>query len=185
MVRPRAAATDGERYTMVTIAQLRAVLAILHIDPVEIGEPDSTGLRGPDSERSLLVGLLYHALGGEMRQVLATATTSDEVARAAAMSARQAPYANACVQAGVDARRLRDRIEALAAETTVDPAPILLDAAARSADATETLLALSRNPGDGDAESRWRQALDDLGQAYHLINDEYVERTNATTAPLP
>ncbi|MFD0366275.1 hypothetical protein ACFQZZ_32980 [Nocardia sp. GCM10030253] len=170
---------------MLTIAQLRAVLAILRIDPAEIGAQDGgRGFPGPVSERSLLVGLLYRAVSGELRRVLTTSMTEDEVAHTAAMSTRPVNGENACEQAGFDARWLRDRIDALAAETTVDPAPILLDAAARSADATEALLSLSRNPGDGDAESRWLQALDDLGQAYHLINDEYVERSNATTAPL-
>jgi hypothetical protein len=168
---------------MVTIAQLRAVLAILRIDPAEIGGQDhGAGFRGPVSERSLLVGLLYRAASGELRRVLTM--TEGGGAHSAAPSTRQIDGENASEQAGFDARWLRDRIEALAAETTIDPAPILLDAAARSADATEALLSLSRNPGDGDAESRWQQALDDLGRAYHLINDEYVERTNATTAPL-
>jgi hypothetical protein len=59
-----------------------------------------------------------------------------------------------------------------------------LDAAARSTDAAETLLLLSRNPRGHDADTRWERALDDLGRAYHLINDERVGRSNTTTAPL-
>ncbi|WP_280195991.1 hypothetical protein [Nocardia farcinica] len=61
---------------------------------------------------------------------------------------------------------------------------MLLDAAARSADAAAALLALSRRPAGELADGWWQRALTDLGEAYHLINDEYVGRSNTVTAPL-
>jgi hypothetical protein len=170
---------------MVTIAQLRAVLAILHIDPAEIGAKSSDAApRGQGSERAVLVGLLHRTVSDELRRVITATMTDDEIAHAATMSIQPVRGENACEQADFDARWLRDRIEALAVDMTVDPAPVLLDAAARSTDAAAALLSLSRHPGNVDAEARWQRALTDLGQAYHLINDEYVGRTNEITAPL-
>lgn len=169
---------------MVTIAQLRAVLSILRVDPDEVGARlGDTGLRGPNTERAMLVGLLHRVASSELRQVITT-TEDDEAAKAAAVSAQPADGENATEQVRFDAQWLHDRIGALAAGITVDPVPVLLDAAARSTDAAEALLLLSRNPRGGDAEARWERALDDLGWAYHLINDERVGRSNTTTAPL-
>ncbi|WP_431950480.1 hypothetical protein [Nocardia lijiangensis] len=149
---------------MVTIAQLRAVLAILHIDPDALDPPFGSP-RDATAERALLVGLLQHVVGGASRQ---------------AMTAHEDPAERMCA----DATELHDRIGAMAADATAEPAPALLAAAARSSDATAALLELSRNPAGGEAETRWLRALTDLGQAYHLLNDEYVGRSNTTTAPL-
>ncbi|MBF6340776.1 hypothetical protein IU450_33505 [Nocardia abscessus] len=170
---------------MVTIAQLRAVLSILRVDPDEVGARlGDLGLRGPDAERVLLVGLLHRIASSELRQVVTTTMDDTEAARAAAMSTLPVNGENPTEQVRFDAHWLHDRIGALAAGTTVDPVPVLLDAAARSTDAAEVLLLLSRNPRGHDADSRWERALDDLGRAYHLINDERVGRSNTTTAPL-
>ncbi|WP_431969672.1 hypothetical protein [Nocardia sp. bgisy134] len=150
---------------MVTIAQLRAVLAILHVDPDNNLDPPFDGPRDVTAERALLVGLLQHVVGGESGQV----NTAHE---------------DAAERMCADAVELHDRIDAMAADATAEPAPALLAAAVRSADATAALLELSRSPVGGEAESRWRRALTDLGQAYHLLNDEYVGRSNTQTAPL-
>ncbi|MET8778702.1 hypothetical protein AB0H49_31395 [Nocardia sp. NPDC050713] len=149
---------------MVTIAQLRAVLAILHIDPDAV-DPPFDGPRDAAAERALLVGLLRHVVGGEPRHAIPVA---------------EDPAERMCA----DAAELHDRIGAMAEDATAEPAPVLLAAATRSADATTALLELSRNPAGSDSEIRWRRALTDLGQAYHLLNDEYVGRSNTTTAPL-
>ncbi|WP_454197607.1 hypothetical protein [Nocardia sp. Marseille-Q1738] len=170
---------------MVTIAQLRAVLSILRVDPDEVGaQLGDTGLRGPNAERVLLVGLLHRVASSELRQVITTTMDEEGAARAAAVSTRPVDGENPTEQARFDAHWLHDRIGALAAGTTVEPVPVLLDAAARSTDAAEALLQLSHNPRGYEAEIRWERALDDLGRAYHLINDERVGRSNTTTAPL-
>ncbi|MBF6229235.1 hypothetical protein IU470_29610 [Nocardia abscessus] len=164
---------------------MRAVLSILRVDPDEVGaQLGDTGLRGPDAERVLLVGLLHRIASSELREVVTTMMDDTEAARAAARSTLPVNGENPTEQVRFDAHWLHDRIGALAAGTTVDPVPVLLDAAARSTDAAEVLLLLSRNPRGHDADTRWERALDDLGRAYHLINDERVGRSNTTTAPL-
>ncbi|RBO93606.1 hypothetical protein DFR74_10222 [Nocardia puris] len=147
---------------MVTIAQLRAVLAILHIQPEPW--PDPARPLDPAAEHARLLDMVHRVVTGELQRAAVPGRSTD--------------------QARTDARWLHDRIDALAEDATVDPAPVLLDAAARSAGATEVLLTLTGNPAGGEADSYWRRALTDLGHAYHLINDEYVGRSNTTTAPL-
>ncbi|MGV9616490.1 hypothetical protein [Nocardia xishanensis] len=160
----RPAQGRGGTGNVVTIAQLRAVLAILRIDP-DKADPPFDGPRDATTQRALLVGLLQHVVGGESPR---------------ANFAHEDPAERMCA----DAVELHDRIDAMAADAIVEPAPALLAAAVRSADATAALLELSRNPVGSEAEMRWQRALTDLGQAYHLLNDEYVGRSNTTTAPL-
>ncbi|MEU7766647.1 hypothetical protein AB0B25_16150 [Nocardia sp. NPDC049190] len=170
---------------VVTIAQLRAVLSILRVDPDAVGvRLGQAGMRGPHAERAMLVGLLHRVASSELREVVTTTMDDAEAAMAAAASALSVNGENSTEQARFDARWLHERIGVLAAGTTVEPVPVLLDAAARSTDAAEALLQLSRNPRGGAADARWQRALDDLGHAYHLINDERVGRSNTTTAPL-
>src|SRR5262245_15861196 len=72
---------------VVTIAQLRAVLSILRVDPDQVGgRLDDTGLPAPDAERVLLVGLLHRVASSELRQVVTTTMDEAEAARAAAVS---------------------------------------------------------------------------------------------------
>ncbi|BAD57179.1 hypothetical protein IU443_04935 [Nocardia farcinica] len=159
---------------MVTIAQLRAVLAILRVDPQE----SVAAHRDPASEQAELVGLLHRVVSGELRQVL-TADPAHPLAEVGAVL-DESPTEQVCFEACL----LHDHIDALAGAATADPAPVLLDAAARSADAAAALLALSRRPAGELADGWWQRALTDLGEAYHLINDEYVGRSNTVTAPL-
>ncbi|WP_157171870.1 hypothetical protein [Nocardia higoensis] len=157
-----------------TIAQLRAVLAILRVDT-----SGSVGShRGPADEQADLVGLLHRVISGELRQVMADEHGVAPGGVPAALD--ENPTEQACFEA----RLLHDRIGVLAGTAVADPAPALLDAAVRSAHATAALLALSRRPGGAAAEERWQRALDDLGEAYHLINDEYIGRANSVTAPM-
>ncbi|WP_028479869.1 hypothetical protein [Nocardia sp. CNY236] len=170
---------------MVTIAQLRAVLSILRIDPstVDMWANDRV-LHGPNVDRVLLAGLLHRVASSELRQAVTSTMNDEQAARVAAVSLRKVDGVDPMEQVRFDARWLHDQIGALAAGRTVDPVPALLDAAARAAEAAEALLVLTRNPRGNDADTRWVQALDDLGRAYHRINDERVGHSNSTTAPL-
>src|SRR5690606_23996175 len=61
---------DREDTVVVTIAQLRAVLAILRVDP-----SGSEGVhRGPADEQADLVSLLHRVISGELQQLAAAAT---------------------------------------------------------------------------------------------------------------
>ncbi|WP_067702572.1 hypothetical protein [Nocardia jejuensis] len=166
----------------VSIAQLRAVLAILNVYPEDVIAPMGSADHREQSERAMLIGLLHARTSGELRRMIDT--TEETAASVIAHGVGSSHGEDVWAQADFDSRWLRDRVELLAAAATVDPTPILLDAAARSADATAALLALSRNPNDPAAEYRWQRALHGLGQAYRSINDEYIDRSNTVTAPL-
>jgi hypothetical protein len=167
---------------VVTIAQLRAVLAILRVEADSAGEHARESEMG--AERAMLVGLLHRLASSELRRVITDTASEDEIVRATEASTISMDGENPTEQARFDAHWLHDRIEVLAAHTVTDPAPVLLDAAGRAAEAAEVLLALSRNPRSGDAENRWRTALDDLAAAYHMINDKHIEQANTTTQPI-
>ncbi|MFR9752522.1 hypothetical protein ACL02S_16010 [Nocardia sp. 004] len=170
---------------MITIAQLQAVLSILRIDPDVVGvRSGDPAPRDPNTERMLLAGLLHRVAGSALRQIVTSATDDEAVVRAVTMSTVPLRGENPTEQVLFDAHWLHDRIGTLAECATVDPVPVLLDAAARAVAAAEALLLLSRNPRGDDADTRWEWALDDLGHAYHLINDERVGRSNTVTAPL-
>ncbi|WP_067855556.1 hypothetical protein [Nocardia shimofusensis] len=159
---------------MVTIAQLRAVLAILRVDT----SGAVAAHRGAADEQADLVGLLHRVVSGELCRMMAEGhepTPSGALARLG-----ENPTEQACFEA----RLLHDQIGVLAGAAALDPAPVLLAAAARSAHATAALLAVSRGPHGAMAEEWWRRALDDLGEAYHLANDEYIDRANSVTAPM-
>ncbi|WP_345495346.1 hypothetical protein [Nocardia callitridis] len=167
-----------------TIAQLRAVLAILHVDPDRVGAhipPDSD--RGQATQQAVMVGLLHRLASAELRRVV-TASASDRDTANAAVESEPVLGDNPAEQACFDASLLQLRIGALAANTKVDPAPVLLDAAARAADAAGVLVRLSREPHGADAESRWQRVLEDLSAAYHLSNDEHVSAANVMTQPI-
>ena len=159
---------------MVTIAQLRAVLAILRVDTSGV----VAAHRGPADEQADLVGLLHRVISGELWQVMAV----DQIP--APGGGLTGLDENPTEQACFEARLLHDQIGVLAGAAVAAPAPVLLDAAARSAHATAALLALSRRPEGAVAEEWWLRALDDLGEAYHLINDEYVGRAITVTTPM-
>ena len=170
---------------MVTIAQLRAVLAILHVDPDRVGAHIhlDTGV-GQAAEQVMLVGLLHRLASTELRRVITASMSEGDAARATAVSTRPLNGENPTDQPIFDAHWLRQRIGALAATNAVDPAPVLLEAAARAADAAEALLRLSRDPHGAAAESHWQRILEDLSTAYHLSNDEHVDAANTMTQPL-
>lgn len=159
---------------MVTIAQLRAVLAILRVDT----SGAVAAHRGPAEEQADLVGLLHRVIAGELWQTMA----ADQISTPG--GGLPGLVENPTEQACFAARLLHDQIGVLASAAVADPAPALLDAAARSAHAAAALLALSRRPEGAVAEEWWQRALDDLGEAYHLTNDEYVGRANIVTAPM-
>lgn len=158
---------------MVTIAQLRAVLAILRVDT----SGAVAAHRGPADEQADLVGLLHRVVSGELCRMMAEGQGTPPGALAALGE-------NPAEQACFEARLLHDQIGVLAGTAVADPAPALLAAAARSAHATAALLALSRRPQGAMSEEWWLRALDDLGEAYHLTNDEYIDRANSVTAPM-
>ncbi|MEV0293844.1 hypothetical protein [Nocardia sp. NPDC050710] len=166
------------------MAQLRAVLAILRIDPDGF-RIDGNGAadRDRDVEQAALVGLLYGLFDGQLRQAIAAGARDDAV-RVALSSSRILGGRNQIEQAGFDAQRLQDRINVLAEGSTAQPVPVLLDAAAHAAAAAEALLLLTRDPHGADSETHWQTALADLAGAYHLANDEHAGQANIRTQPL-
>ncbi|MFC8528806.1 hypothetical protein [Nocardia sp. NPDC057227] len=170
---------------MVTMAQLRAVLAVLNV------EPDQPGVLRPVDpdhgvEQAKLAGLVHRVLGDEVRRVIGTADDADQRERRwSAAAGGLPPTAEVTAErARFDARQLSNRIEVLAADAAAEPVPVLLDAAARAADAAAVLVQLSRHPLGAETETLWRAALDDLAAAYHLINDEHEELAATATRPL-
>ncbi|QIS03541.1 hypothetical protein F5X71_15505 [Nocardia brasiliensis] len=167
---------------MATIAQLRAILAVLNIDP---GETDALVTDGidPAVERAKLAALLQRVFSSELRSAVTNTPDQQELARRWTAASTQSALdgENATEQAHFDAHWLHNRIDALAPRHTSDQAPVLLDAAARAAEAAQVLLSLSSgNPHGDGTESLWQTALDDLASAFHLINDEH----NAITQPI-
>ncbi|WP_069166757.1 hypothetical protein [Nocardia altamirensis] len=168
---------------MATIAQLRAILAVLHIDPGDIDALAYTDTdNDPAVERAKLAALLQCVFSSELRSAVTNTADQHELARrwTAASTQRALDGENATEQAHFDAHWLHNRIDALAPRHTSDQAPVLLDAAARAAEAAQVLLSLSGNPHGDGTESLWQTALDDLASAFHLINDEH----NAITQPI-
>lgn len=170
---------------MVTMAQLRAVLAVLNVEPEAQGE-----LRPVDPdlgvEQAKLAGLVHRVLGDEVRRVVTAAADDDQRARRWTAAAGELSPADEVTaeRAGFDARHLSNRMEVLAGRAVAEPAPVLLDAAARAADAAAVLVQLSRHPIGADTEALWRAALDDLAAAYHLINDEHEVLAATSTQPI-
>jgi hypothetical protein len=168
---------DGKAGDFVTtIAQLRAVLAILDGDMSTASiEGEIIVGRDPALVQAELTGLLHHIVSTELRRAIMSAPDAREFSRrwsAASAAPGDAADETGTDQAQFDVHWLRHRIDAVAAAGCTDPVPILLDAAGRALVATEALLALTRRPLSPDADSRWQLVLDNLAGAYHLINDE-------------
>lgn len=176
---------DPEGHSSIpTIAQLRAVLAVLQVDTTGVAEQvrDDGMSSDPAVAQAVLIALLHRVVSNHLR--LAAAFEPDDSGRRWAAVCEQLPLPgeNPAAQASFDAYLLHRRITALAADATIEPVPELLKAAAYGADAAGALLMLSQRLRGDLSETLWQTALHDLCRAYHLVNDEHVG--NVTTQPL-
>lgn len=160
---------------MVATTQLRAVLAVLH---VEAGTLWQSAIPPWNGRSWWLCSKRWPVTPcGGRSSTPPLGQCAESWSAAAAASHTAVPEIGLSEQAQFDANWLRQRIDTLATHTVPAPSPTSLEAAARAVDAAGILLALARNPvGDGSHDA-WRSATHKLAYALHLVNDEYNNLT--------
>ncbi|MFJ4649964.1 hypothetical protein ACIP5Y_01680 [Nocardia sp. NPDC088792] len=162
---------------MVTIAQLRAVLALLHIETDQFRTDQFPALDAenaaltPEAEHAALLTALHRCISTELQRAR-TGTPADP------------SELDPLDQAAKYAAALHTRIRDLAGHTTAAPIPALLAVANHATAATRALLSVGRHPYSGESDSRWRQAIAELGHAHQLLRTEYIDHSNTATMPL-
>ncbi|MEU7214307.1 hypothetical protein [Nocardia iowensis] len=159
----------------VTIAQLRAIMAVLHVDTESVAAVGDAAV-----ERAELAAVLHALVSDALRRSVVEAPLGQcaEIWSAAATAGHTAlADTGLAEQAQFDANWLRQHITTLSSNDAPASTATLLTAAATAIDAATILLAVARNPtGDGSRDA-WQAAITHLAYAFHLTNDEYNDLT--------